>query len=389
MSSGGRRRLPTWSARNGGEARAVISARRVYRARPMIPLASERRGGSRQGAEVMKRRQLIQRAAALGGAAAVAPLIAACGPAATAPSASPAASAAATATAKPIRTLKVGYIPLTDFLGMYAAIEQGYIADEGLKLELQAMSGGAAIIPAITGGSLDFGISNYVSTILSNAQGLKIKVFSDSAYDSKDHSPFSVVVKKGSPVKAAKDLNGKKIAVNTRNNIVHVGVMEWMEQKGGDPKTAQFVELPFPQMPAALTQGQVDAIAPTEPFVTVSTSQDGQILANYFAEIRDNVAIAGFISTEDWINKNRDVAQAFHRANTKGMDFVAKNEKTARDYVVKYANLDPALAGKVNLSALRSTPLLDSVQFWVDMSKKWGLLDKSSTLKAEDLFVKF
>jgi NitT/TauT family transport system substrate-binding protein len=339
----------------------------------------------------MKRRELIQRAAALGGVAAAAPLIAACAPAATAPTATPAASASATATAtaKPIRTLKVGYIPLTDFLGMYAAIEQGYLADEGLKLELQAMSGGAAIIPAITGGSLDFGISNYMSTILSNAQGLKIKVFSDSAYDSKDHSPFSVVVKKGSPVKAAKDLNGKKIAVNTRNNIVHVGVMEWMELKGGDPKTVQFVELPFPQMPAALSQGQVDAIAPTEPFVTVSTTQDGQILANYFAEIRDSMAISGFVSTEDWINKNRDVAQAFHRANTKGMGFVAKNDKIARDYVVKYANLDPALAGKINLSALRSTPLVDSVQFWVDMAKKWGLLDKSSTLKAEDLFVKF
>jgi NitT/TauT family transport system substrate-binding protein len=341
----------------------------------------------------MKRRQLIKGAAALGGAAAAAPLVAACGPATTAPSASPSQSAAATVAAtptpKPVRTLKVGYIPLTDFLGMYAAIEQGYAAEEGLKLELQAMSGGAAIIPAITGGSLDFGISNYVSTILANAQGLKIKVFSDSAYDSKDHSPFSVVVKKGSPIKGAKDLNGKKIAVNTRNNIVHVGVMEWMERKGGDPKTAQFVELPFPQMPAALSGGQVDAVAPTEPFVTVSTSQDGQILANYFAEIRDNVAIAGFISTEDWISKNRDVAQAFHRANTKGIDFVAKNEKIARDYVVKYANLDPALAGKVNLATLRSTPLVDSVQFWVDMSKKWGLLDKSSTLKAEDLFVKF
>src|SRR5207245_8244122 len=146
----------------------------------------------------------------------------------------------------------------------------------------------------ITGASREFSNSKYVSTNLSNAHGLKIKVVSESAYDSKDQSPFSVVVKKGSPVKAAKDLNGKKIAVNTRNNIVHVGVMEWMEQKGGDPKTAQFVELPFPQMPAALTQGQVDAIAPTEPFVTVSTSQDGQILANYFAEIRDNVAIAGF-----------------------------------------------------------------------------------------------
>ncbi len=341
----------------------------------------------------MKRRQLIQRAVALGGAAAAAPLIAACGPAATAPSASPsptaAATPAATPTPKPVRTLKVGYIPLTDFLGMYAAIEQGYMADEGLKLELQAMSGGAAIIPAITGGSLDFGISNYVSTILANAQGLKTKVFSDSAYGSKASPPFAIVVKKGGPITAGKDLSRAKIAVNTRNNIVHIGVMEWMERNGGDPKTATFVELPFPQMPAAISQGAVDAAAPTEPFVTVATSQDAVVLANYLTDLRDPVAIAGFISTDDWITKNRDAAAAFHRANTKGMDFVAKNEKVARDYAAKYANLDPALAAKINLATLRSTPLLDAVQFWVDMSKKWGLLDKSSTLKAEDLFVKF
>src|SRR5437867_10516153 len=195
----------------------------------------------------MKRRQLIQRAAAIGGAAAVAPLIAACGPAATAPSASPAASSAATATAKPIRTLKVGYLPLTDFLGMYAAIEQGYMADEGLKLDLQAMAGGATIIPAIVGGSLDFGISNYVSVIVANGQGIKIKALSDSAYGSRASPPFAIIVKKGSPIKTAKDLNGKKVAVNTRNGIVHVGVMEWIERNGGDPKTVQYVELPFPQ----------------------------------------------------------------------------------------------------------------------------------------------
>ncbi len=341
----------------------------------------------------MKRRDLIRTAAALGGAAAGSSLLAACAPAA-APTAAPAAvttTAPPTSapTAKPLRTLKVGFIPLTDFLGMYTAIEQGYLAEEGLKLELQAMSGGAAIIPAVVGGSLDFGISNYVSVIVATGQGLKLKVFSDSAYGTKDHPPFSIVVKKGSPIKTAKDLNGKKIAVNTRNNIVHVAVMEWMDRNGGDPKTAQFVELPFPQMPPALSQGQVDAIAPTEPFVTVSTSQDGQILANYLTDLRDPVAIAGFISTDDWITKNRDVALAFHRANTKGIDFISKNDKLARDYAVKYANLDPALAAKINLATLRSTPLVDAVQFWVDMSKKWGLLDKSSTLKAEDLFVKF
>src|SRR5216683_72795 len=338
----------------------------------------------------MKRRELIKRAAVLGGTAAGGSLLAACAPPAAAPSASPTvAVATASPTSKPIRTLKVGYLPLTDFLGMYAAIEQGYVADEGLKLELTAMAGGATIIPAIVGGSLDFGISNYVSVIVANGQGIKIKAFSDSAYGSKASPPFAIIVKKDSPIKTAKDLNGKKVAVNTRNGIVHVGVMEWIERNGGDPKTVQYVELPFPQMPPAITNGSVDAAAPTEPFVTVSTSQDASVLSYYLTDLRDPCAISGFISTDDWITKNRDAAAAFHRANTKGMDWVAKNDKTAREYAAKYANLDPAIAAKINLATLRSTPLVDAVQFWVDMAKKWGLLDKNSTLKAQDLFVKF
>lgn len=338
----------------------------------------------------MKRRELIRKAAAVSGVAAGGSLLAACAapPAQATPTAT-VAVATASPTQRPIRTLKVGYLPLTDFLGMYAAIEQGYLAEEGLKLELQAMAGGATIIPAIVGGSLDFGISNYVSVIVANGQGLKIKAFSDSAYGSKASPPFAIITKKGSPIKTAKDLNGKKVAVNTRNGIVHVGVQEWIERNGGDPKTVQYVELPFPQMPPAITNGAVDAAAPTEPFVTVSTSQDAQVLSYYLTDLRDNCAIAGFISTDDWITKNRDAAAAFHRANTKGMEWVAKNDKTAREYAAKYANLDPAIAAKINLATLRSTPLVEAVQFWVDMSKKWGLLAATSTLKAEDLFVKF
>jgi NitT/TauT family transport system substrate-binding protein len=341
----------------------------------------------------MKRRELIRRAAVIGGAAAGGSFLAACAPAATtatspSPTATPAPTATVAPTPKPIRTLKVGYLPLTDFLGMYAAIEQGYMTDEGLKLELTAMAGGATIIPAIVGGSLDFGISNYVSVIVANGQGIKIKAFSDSSYGSRASPPFALVVRKDSPIKTAKDLNGKKVAVNTRNGIVHVGVMEWIDRNGGDAKSVQYVELPFPQMPPAITSGSVDAAAPTEPFVTVSTSADAVILANYLTDLRDDCAIAGFVSTDDWITKNRDAAAAFHRANTKGMDFVAKNDATARQYVAKYANLDPALAAKIKLSALHSTPIPEAVQFWVDLSKKWGLLDKSSTLKAEDLFVK-
>src|SRR5712691_1403856 len=98
MSSGGRSRLPTWSARNGGVVRAVMAAgpslstatydSARFRAGPDDAGPAGMTAGGRRGRTLMKRRQLIQRAVALGGAAAAAPLIAACGPAATAPSAS-------------------------------------------------------------------------------------------------------------------------------------------------------------------------------------------------------------------------------------------------------------------------------------------------------------
>lgn len=336
----------------------------------------------------MRRRDFIR---TMAGAA----LLAACQPAA-APTASPTPRAATPAptpspspTPRALRKLKVGYIPLTDFLGMYAGMEQGYFRDESIEIELQAMAGGAAIIPAITGGSLDLGISNYVSVILAAAQGLDIKVISDSAYEGKAKPAHAIIVKKGGPIKSARDLNGKKVAVNTRNNIVHLGFMEWVERNGGDAKSLQFVELPFPQMPAALSQGQIDAAGIVEPFVTVATSGDAQILAPYFAELRDPMAVAGFVSTQKWIDQNKEVAAAFHRANTKGIQFVQQNEGKAREYAVKYANLRPDLAEKINLAVLRSTPLTEAVQFWIDMAKKWGVLDRTKDIKPEQLFVRF
>ena len=39
----------------------------------------------------------------------------------------------------------------------------------------------------------------------------------------------------------------------------------WLRQQGADPRRVSFVEVPFPQMPAALAQSRVDAIGPAEP----------------------------------------------------------------------------------------------------------------------------
>ncbi len=316
-------------------------------------------------------------------------LVSACGqktnaPAAPAAPATPSTGNSAPAPApKELKQIKIGYIPLTDFLGMYAAAEKGLFEAEGLKAELIVMDGGAKIIPALEGGSIDFGISNILSVLQAQDQGLKPMIVVDSAYETKDHPVQALLVAGSSPIKSAKDLEGKKVAVNTRNNIVHLGVLNWLEKGGADTKKVTFVELPFPNMPAALTQGQIDAAAVVEPFVAVAKDQGAKVISYYLAEVNPLTMVAPLVAKKEWLEKNKEVAAAFARAVTKGNDMVTKDENLGREMAVKYAKLKPELKDKINLTMMKSKPDPKLVQYWIDQCKKIGWI--KGDIKVDDL----
>src|SRR5947209_513393 len=72
-------------------------------------------------------------------------------------------------------TLRYGTLPVTGFLGLYLANEQGWFAEEGIGLDLQTMSGGAEVLPAMIGGSLDMGITNAFTHVTGRDQGFDVK----------------------------------------------------------------------------------------------------------------------------------------------------------------------------------------------------------------------
>jgi len=57
----------------------------------------------------------------------------------------------------------------------------------------------------------------------------------------------------------AKDLAGKRIAVNTLKNIGDTTVRQSVRQAGGNPAHIRFEPMPFAAMPGAVQSGQVDA----------------------------------------------------------------------------------------------------------------------------------
>ena len=128
------------------------------------------------------------------------------------------------------------------------------------------------------------------------------------------------MAKSDSPVKVGKDVEGKKWAVNTRRNIEHLMSMKWIEKGGGDPNKVDFVELPFPQMPAAVQNGQVEVAAVTEPFIAVSKDLGLRLVANYYVEIAQRSIVAPIVAKKTWIDGNKERAQRFAEATKKGVD---------------------------------------------------------------------
>jgi len=137
------------------------------------------------------------------------------------------------------------------------------------------------------------------------------------------------------------------------------------------------VKIPFPQHAAALMQGRIDASAPTAPFPTVIQSQGGKMIARHYVEVAERTLIAYWVATNDWLQKNGDVARRFAAAVNKGNQYVMENDKDARAVMVSQLKLEQAVADKADIPELTTKIEPALVKWWMDVGIKRGLVKKS------------
>ncbi|GAA3549863.1 ABC transporter substrate-binding protein [Nonomuraea rosea] len=272
-------------------------------------------------------------------------LLTACGGGQT-PSTSPGTSSSAGAT-----TVKVSVIPIIDVAPIYLGDQQGFFAEEGLKLELVSAQGGAAIVPAVVSGQVEFGFSNFTSLIIAKSKGLPLKVVAPGAASTgiqgKDFG--GVVVKADSPLKTAADLAGKRVAVNTLNNINDTTVRASIRAAGGDAKNVTFTELAFPDMLAALDKGNVDAVQVVEPFLATAKKNGDRVIASNYVDTAPDLTIAGYFTSQQTATAKPDLVKRFTSAMQKSLKYATDNPDAVRKVLLTYTKIDPALTGSLTL----------------------------------------
>lgn len=281
----------------------------------------------------------------------------------------PPAPAAAPGSAAPgLIKLTVAAIPIVDVAPLYLGEQKGFFAEQNLELSVQPTQGGAQSVPCVVAGQCQFAFANVVSLLLANAKGLSLKAIAPGNFSTGKPEDFGgIIVPAGSAVKTMKDLEGKTISVNQINNIGGVTVRAAMRKAGGDPDKIKFLEIPFPQMPAALADKRIDAAWVVEPFLTVARNQGATVLDWNFADTAPTLMIAAYFTSREYAQANPDVVKRFTAAIDKSLTYTAEHPAEARAILLTYTKIDKAVTEKLNLPLWSSQISRESIAVLADL----------------------
>jgi NitT/TauT family transport system substrate-binding protein len=282
-------------------------------------------------------------------------------------------------------TLKIATIPIDVGAEVFYAQDQGFFKKAGLDAQIQSISNGPAIASAVASGSIDIGFSNLVSLATAYKRGIPITIIAPAGLYS-SAAPTSVcVVAPNSPIKTAKDLNGKVFATNGLKNISEYGPRAWIDKNGGDSSTMKFTEMPFSEMPVALAQGRVDAALMAEPNATEAKSTT-RLLSKCYDGIGNNWMISAYFTTTAWANAHPDLVRKFQDAMRQTAAWSNKNHDKTAAILAREAKISPETALKMYRAVYPERLDPAQMQPVIDVTAKYGLLP--ATFPATEMIYK-
>jgi NitT/TauT family transport system substrate-binding protein len=279
-------------------------------------------------------------------------------------------------------TLKVGVIPIADVAPLYLGMKKGFFEAEKLKIEPQLAEGGAAITPAVLSGQFQIGFSNTISLLIAASKDLPVQIIAQGVLAGTDESKAwaDLLVLKNGPIKDAKDLEGKTIAVNTLNNICEVTIKASLEKDGVDVDSLKFAEVPFPDMNAALEAGRVDAACVVEPFVSQGKAGKAKGIDPFYIRTAPDLTVATYFTSKQYAEENPEVVDRFVRAMNKSLEYAQGHPDEVRDVLLDYTQIPPEAAKAINLPVWRPDLNRPTIEQLSQLSLKYGLIESEPNL---------
>ncbi len=241
--------------------------------------------------------------------------------------------------------LNVAVVPALDSAGFFIALYQGLFKAQGLNVTFTPAVSSDTVIAAQVNGRYDITGGNYVSYIQWQQSGrADLDIFAEGSV--MEPGAQGIYTMPGSPIKTLADLRGKTIAINAPDNILYLLAASVLSEHGISPSSVHFVtKYAFPEMPAALKAGAIDAAVLPEPFASLAEQTDGAVpLADLDQGATTGFPIAGYVVTKQWAAKYPHTLTAFYRALEQGQE-IADTDRAAVEQAFEDLPMKPVPLG--------------------------------------------
>jgi NitT/TauT family transport system substrate-binding protein len=281
-----------------------------------------------------------------------------------------------------VTRVKIALLPVADVAPVYLGMKKGFFRAEHLELEPQFAQGGAAIVPSVMANEVQFGFGNNVSLMVARARGLPLRIVSPgvNAARTPGEAANALLVTRKSGIDSVEALTGKTFAVTTLEQLGEVTVKATLEKYGVNTKGLKFLEVPFPDMNAALDQGRVDVAWQAEPFITIGRQQGLRSVADPMYETEPDLSIATYFGADPYLEKHPDVARGFVRAMKRSLDYARAHPEEARAIIPSYSQIKGKVLQQIQLANWSSHLNVDSIRKTYELARKYGVIEEDIDL---------
>jgi len=272
--------------------------------------------------------------------------------------------------------LRIGAITSDTYGEAYYADDLGFFKKAGLDVEISTMTNGTAILNAVIGGSLDIGISNTVAISNAVIHGFPVGFIAGGALYLSSAPTTVLCVDRGSPLRNAKELEGKVVAVSALRDMNAAGTRAWLTQNGADVTKVQFIEMAFPEMAPALRRGIIAAATIPEPQLT-DAKNDVRIFAKFFDVIGKRFMNGGWFSTPDYVKKNPDVVKRYVEVIYATAKWANAHHPESAAILSKYSKVSLATTQTMTRAVYSESLDPRLIQPSIDVAFRYKLLDRA------------
>lgn len=225
-------------------------------------------------------------------------------------------------------TGSVGIIDIAD--------AKDFFDEQGIKIDYVGnVNGGTESVQALASGQIDFAGSAWQPWINSNNRGARLKVVVAGTGQNAKEPGILWIVHNNSSINSAKDLVGKKIAVNVLGAEADYVTRAYLKNAGLNISQVQLIVVPWPQHEQVFKSNQVDVVAANSPHSDkILAGGNARVLfSNY--DVRGQTASLGYGFREDFIKQNPTAVKSFVTALAKAEDWTVANPDEARKLVAE------------------------------------------------------